>query len=72
MRHLAIGGGILRELNDLRGPMSAVLDHFVAQNRELEKYKQRFGSITPDSITPDSSEGEEDLQEVEGTDAEQE
>lgn len=50
MRHLARGGGTIRELNDLRGPMSMVLDFFVNQQQELERYRQKYGSLAP----PDS------------------
>jgi adenylate cyclase len=52
MRHLARGGGVLRELNDLRGPMGSVLDFFVRQREELERYKQRFGELPADDSAP--------------------
>ncbi|KAK2600228.1 hypothetical protein QQS21_005024 [Conoideocrella luteorostrata] len=49
MRHLAHGNGPLRELNDLRGPMSMVLDFFVQQQQELARYKQKYGELpSPD------------------------
>lgn len=70
MRHLAIGRGVLRELNDLRGPMSAVLDHFVAQDRELERYKKKFGALALDSSSEEDEEYEEE--EYEESDTEQE
>lgn len=47
MRHLASGGGALRELNDLRGPMSLVLEFFVQQQQELARYKQMYGELPP-------------------------
>ncbi|TFB03855.1 hypothetical protein CCMA1212_003608 [Trichoderma ghanense] len=45
MRHLAIGGGTLRELNQLRAPMAAVFDYFLKQKEELERYKQKYGEL---------------------------
>ena len=53
MRHLAVGGGVLRELNDLRGPMAAVLDFFVQQKQELDRYKQRYGELSDHDYTDD-------------------
>lgn len=47
MRHLASGSGALRELNDLRGPMSLVLEFFVQQQQELARYKQKYGELPP-------------------------
>lgn len=43
MRHMAMGGGTISQLNDLRAPMSQVLDSLAAQLAELEQYKARFG-----------------------------
>lgn len=48
MRHLALGQPALRELNDLRGPMSLVLDFFVKQQQELSRYKQMYGELPPE------------------------
>ena len=45
MRHIAIGGGVLRELNDLRAPMASVLDFFVNQQKELEQYRKMYGAL---------------------------
>lgn len=52
MRHLAGGGGTIKQLNDLRGPMQAVLDHFLAQNDELARYKAQFGALPPSKEPP--------------------
>ncbi|POR36681.1 Adenylate cyclase [Tolypocladium paradoxum] len=62
MRHLAMGGGVLHELNDLRGPMAMVLDFFVSQKKELEQYKQRYGALPgpEDGATHDEAEQEEE------------
>ncbi|KYK56020.1 adenylate cyclase, ACY [Drechmeria coniospora] len=46
LRHIAKGGGTLRELNDLRGPMADVLDLFAAQKKELERYKKLYGPLS--------------------------
>ncbi|UNI15108.1 Adenylate cyclase [Purpureocillium takamizusanense] len=45
MRHIAIGGGVLRELNDLRAPMASVLDFFANQQKELEQYRKMYGAL---------------------------
>ncbi|KND90187.1 Adenylate cyclase [Tolypocladium ophioglossoides CBS 100239] len=74
MRHLAMGGGVLRELNDLRGPMAMVLDFFVSQKKELEQYKQRYGALPgPEDDAADDEEEEEseDNSEDGGSDTEQ-
>ncbi|KEY65168.1 hypothetical protein S7711_08278 [Stachybotrys chartarum IBT 7711] len=55
MRHLAMGGGVLRELNDLRAPMAAILDFFVQQKNELARYKAMYGEL-PDG-DDDENEG---------------
>ena len=55
MRHLAIGGGALRELNQLRAPMAAVFDYFLKQKEELDRYKQKYGELDD---TETSSNGE--------------
>ncbi|KAK3394424.1 phosphatase 2C-domain-containing protein [Podospora didyma] len=45
MRHMAIGGGPISQLSDLRAPMSVVLSSFAAQLAELQQYKARFGEL---------------------------
>lgn len=46
MRHIAMGGGPITSLDDLRTPMSVVLDNLAAQMAELERYKARYGDLT--------------------------
>ncbi|KAF7551298.1 hypothetical protein G7046_g7762 [Stylonectria norvegica] len=45
MRHLAIGRGPFKELEDLRAPFAAILDHFASQQIELERYRLQFGPL---------------------------
>ena len=45
MRHLAIGGGPITRLDDLRTPMSVILDNLAVQLAELERYKARYGPL---------------------------
>ena len=45
MRHLAIGNRRITQLDDLRAPMSDVLNNLAAQLAELQRYKARFGEI---------------------------
>lgn len=74
MRHLAIGSGTIKELEDLKGPMSDILDQFMAQTNELARYKRRYGELP--SSSPGSSEEEDedddDPDTEEGSDTEQE
>ena len=51
MRYLAKCDGPLRELNQLRAPMASVLDHFVQQKKDLERYRAIYGDL-PDSDEP--------------------
>ncbi|KAI1808285.1 adenylate cyclase [Daldinia bambusicola] len=46
MRHIAMGSGPISSLDDLRTPMSVVLDNLAAQLAELERYKARYGDLT--------------------------
>ena len=79
MRHIAIGGGTIKELDDLHGPMSAILDQFMAQNRELKRYRRKYGAL-PNPVSSGSSEVEveddddddDDPDTEEGSDTEQE
>lgn len=58
MRHLALGQPTLKALNDLRGPMSLVLDFFVRQQHELAQYKQLYGELPPElAINGDRNQG---------------
>lgn len=69
MRHLATGGGIIKELDELRGPMSDILEELTAQRKELERYKKRYGKLP----SPHSSDDDQDDYDTdEGSDTEQE
>lgn len=73
MRHIAVGGGKFKELEELRGPMSAILDTFMAQQKELERYKQQFGPLPSNGGTVgDYVEDEDSDDSDEGSDTEQE
>lgn len=48
-RHLAIGGGQITALQQLRAPMGEVLDALSAQLEELRRYKARYGELSPDT-----------------------
>lgn len=50
MRHLAQGSGPITKLDDLRAPMTDVLDSLAEQLAELQRYKTRFGSLTDHEI----------------------
>lgn len=45
MRHLAVGSGPINTLDDLRAPMTDVLDSLAEQLEELQRYKARFGEL---------------------------
>lgn len=45
MRHLAVGSGPISKLDDLRAPMTDVLDSLAEQLEELARYKARFGEL---------------------------
>lgn len=79
MRHLAIGGGTLRELNQLRAPMAAVFEFFLKQKEELDRYKEKYGPIEDEPSNGMTIRGEiEDVEEEvenseeDGSDTEQE
>lgn len=69
MRHLAIGGSTLRELNQLRAPMAAVFEFFLKQKEELDRYKEKYGPIDDEPSNGVTIKGEiEDVEEeVEGS-----
>ncbi|KAI1496585.1 protein phosphatase 2C [Biscogniauxia marginata] len=46
MRHLAMGGGEIAQLDDLRTPMTVILDNLAIQMAELERYKARYGPLS--------------------------
>ncbi|PHH70422.1 hypothetical protein CDD80_6019 [Ophiocordyceps camponoti-rufipedis] len=68
MRHLAVGGGPLKELADLRAPMDSILEFFVQQKKELDLYRKTFGSLhrTDDAAAAEVEELDGDEEEVEG------
>jgi adenylate cyclase len=73
MRHLAIGSGTIKELEDLKGPMSDILDQFMAQTNELARYKKRYGELpSPGSSEEDEDDDDDDPDTEEGSDTEQE
>ncbi|KAH8166806.1 hypothetical protein CIB48_g1447 [Xylaria polymorpha] len=58
LRHAAMGGGHIKQLEDLRAPMAVILGHVTQQMAELERYRAKYGPL-------ESSEDE-------GSDTEQE
>ncbi|KAI0394798.1 protein phosphatase 2C [Xylariaceae sp. FL0594] len=59
IRHMAIGGGSIKQLEDLRAPMTVILNHVAKEMSELEKYRAKYGPLVENS-------------EDEGSDTEQE
>ncbi|OTB05955.1 hypothetical protein M426DRAFT_121713 [Hypoxylon sp. CI-4A] len=57
MRHIAMGGGPIASLDDLRTPIAVVLENLAAQLAELEKYKAKYGELTSSSEDGSSSSG---------------
>lgn len=55
MRHLAIGGGKFNVLEDLGGPMSDVLDHFVNLHKQVQRYNQKYGELPAAASTNDEN-----------------
>ena len=83
IRHMAMGNGPIKNLSDLRAPMSDVLGNVSAQLAELQRYKARFGELDTRADGPAATDrdeefelidnsDEEDEDEVEGSDTEQE
>ena len=58
MRHIAAGCRQLTHLEELRAPMSEILDGLAAQLAELERYKAKFGPI--ENYEEEEEQGEED------------
>ena len=48
---MMIGGGTITELNDLRGPMAAVITSLAEQMTELQRYRAMFGPLPPENST---------------------
>ncbi|GJC92441.1 protein phosphatase 2C [Colletotrichum higginsianum] len=45
LRHIAIGNAPLEQLEDMRGPMSDILDQVAKQMAELARYKALYGEL---------------------------
>lgn len=61
MRYLAKCDGPLRELNQLRAPMASVLDFFVQQKKELDRYRETYGELpSADGGTKETDDAETD------------
>lgn len=56
MRHLAMGGGRITRLDDLRTPISVILDNLAVQLSELERYKAKYGPLVEEDSGSDMSE----------------
>lgn len=55
MRYNAkLGEGLLTDINQIRGPMAAILDHFTQQQNELARYRELYGPL-PAQSTPTPS-----------------
>lgn len=55
---------MIRELNELRAPMASVLDVFVQQREELERYRRKYGALpspggTVQEVVEDREEGDD-------------
>ncbi|KAK1755110.1 adenylate cyclase [Echria macrotheca] len=57
LRHMAMGGGPITKLNDLRAPMASILEGIELQLAELQRYKERFGELVE---TEDGSDTEQE------------
>ncbi|KAI1311393.1 protein phosphatase 2C [Xylaria venustula] len=45
LRHSAMGGGHIKQLEDLRAPMAVILSHVSKQMAELERYRAKYGPL---------------------------
>ncbi|KAI6785892.1 Adenylate cyclase-like protein [Emericellopsis cladophorae] len=72
VRYLARCDGPLHELNQLRAPMSAVLDFFVQQKKELERYRALYGDLPPDHAITNDDGNVDDDDDTEGSSTAQE
>ncbi|KAK0657195.1 protein phosphatase 2C [Cercophora newfieldiana] len=63
MRHIAIGGGPIAHLSDLRAPMTDILKSFTAQLKELQQYKQKYGASSNGRVEEVSDTGSDTEQE---------
>ncbi|KAL6402942.1 putative adenylate cyclase [Ilyonectria robusta] len=60
MRHLAVGGGTFSLLEELAGPMSDILSHFLSQQKQLKRYKKKYGKLPSISSGSEDDEIDED------------
>lgn len=58
MRHLVAGSGPIDRLDDLRAPMTDVLESLAEQLAELQMYKARFGELDHRGELEDVSDSE--------------
>jgi hypothetical protein len=58
LRHIAVGGGTIEHLDDLRTPMPVILDDLGKQLQLLERYKARFGPLSDDEDEGSDTEQE--------------
>ncbi|EFW99531.1 adenylate cyclase [Grosmannia clavigera kw1407] len=72
LRHMAIGGGPIGRLDDLRGPMADVFASFQHQLAELQQYRTRYGSIELVDNAGDADDAHDAHDDDEGSDTEQE
>jgi adenylate cyclase len=72
MRYLAMCDGPLTELNQLRAPMASVLDYFVQQRNELDRYREKYGDLSDDGHTVQELNDRADISDVDtkGSDTE--
>lgn len=60
MRYLAKCDGPLTELNQLRAPMASILDFFVQEKKELERYRAMYGPLpSNESAVPEIEDADD-------------
>ena len=56
--------GPLKDFSELRGPMSGVLDSFIKDLQQLQRYKQKYGDLSEseagDAASPTETEEVDD------------
>jgi adenylate cyclase len=60
MRYLASGRGVIRDLDELRQPMADVLDYFIQQKKELERYRRKYGELNESDRADDEVDDDGD------------
>ena len=53
-----MGGGHIKQLEDLRAPMAVILGHVANQMAELERYKAKYGPLESSSDEGSDTEQE--------------